>query len=89
MLATTLTAQVAAEQGDMRAFVIGLDAPHASLFAGTPDARQFWMDRRGQFTTLGVPPQWLVEYNALKPLDNYHDTTWMAVARQVGSPAPA
>jgi hypothetical protein len=86
LLATTLTAQVAAEQPDMRAYVIGLDAPHASLFAGTSDARQFWMDRRGQFTTLGAPPQWLVEYNALKPLDNYHNTNWMAVHAKSGAP---
>ena len=63
----------------MRAYVIGLDAPHASLFAGTSDARQFWMDRRGQFTTLGAPPEWLSEYNALKPMENYHNATWMAV----------
>ena len=79
LLATTLTAQVAAEQRDMRAFVIGMDATHSALFAGTPDARQFWMDRRGQFTTLGEPPKWLVEYNALRPLDNYHNAQWMAV----------
>ena len=46
------------------------------------------MDRRGQFTTLGEPPQWLVEYNALKPLDNYHDATWMAVHAQVAGAPP-
>ena len=85
--ATTITAQVAAEPPDsMRAYVIGLDAPHAALFAGTSGAHQYWMDRRGQFTTLGEPPKWLVEYNALRPLDNFHDTKWMAVHAKSGAP---
>src|ERR1039457_3502298 len=47
LLATTLTAQVAAEAGT-RTFVIGMDATQSALFAGTPEARQFWMDPRGE-----------------------------------------
>jgi hypothetical protein len=53
LLATTLTAQVAALGRDARTFAIGMTAAQASMFAGTSTARQFWMDRRGQFTTLG------------------------------------
>ena len=59
LLATTLTAQVAALGGDARTYVIGMTAAQASLFAGTSKAQQYWMDRRGQFTTLGEPPAWL------------------------------
>src|ERR1039457_2078601 len=50
LLATTLAAQVAAGP-DTRTFVIGMDATQSALFAGTPEARQFWMNPRGQFTT--------------------------------------
>src|ERR1035437_4617187 len=85
LLATTLTAQVAAEPGT-RTFVIGMDAAQASLFAGTPAARQFWMDPRGQFTTLGDPPEWLGEFNSLKPLDNAHNAPWMAIGAGPGTP---
>src|SRR5271157_1615605 len=77
LLATTLTAQVAAEPRT-RTFVIGMDATQSSLFARTPEARQFWMDPRGQFTTLGEAPAWLGEFNSLKPLDNAHNAPWMA-----------
>ena len=85
LLATTLTAQVAAEP-DTRTFVIGMDAAQSSLFAGTPEARQFWMDPRGQFTTLGDPPEWLGEFNSLKPLDNAHNAPWMAIGARPGAP---
>ncbi|MCX6628187.1 MAG: alkaline phosphatase family protein, partial [Candidatus Solibacter sp.] len=66
LLATTLTAQVAADPRT-RTFVIGMDGAQSSLFAGTPEARQFWMDPRGQFTTLRDPPDWLGEFNSLRP----------------------
>ena len=85
LLATTLTAQVAAEPLT-RTFVIGMDATQSSLFAGTPEARQFWMDRRGQFTTLGETPAWLGEFNSLKPLDNAHNAPWMAIGARPGAP---
>src|ERR1022692_5018044 len=85
LLATTLTAQVAAEPG-ARAFVIGMDAAQSSLFAGTREARQFWMDPRGRFTTLGDPPKWLGEFNSLKPLDNAHNAPWMAIGARTGAP---
>ena len=85
LLATTLTAQVAAEPGT-RTFVIGMDAAQSSLFAGTPEARQFWMDPRGQFSTLGDTPEWLGEFNSLKPLDNAHNALWMAIGARPGAP---
>ena len=80
LLATTLTAQVAAAERT-RTFVIGMDATQSALFAGSPKARQFWMDPRGQFTTLGEPPEWLAEYNATKPLDNAHNARGWRWAR--------
>ena len=85
LLATTLTAQVAAEP-DTRTFVIGMDAAQSSLFAGTPEARQFWMDPRGEFSTLGDTPEWLGEFNSLKPLDNAHNAAWMAIGARPGAP---
>src|SRR5664279_3902619 len=85
LLATTLTAQVAAAP-DTRTFVIGMDAAQSSLFAGTPEARQFWMDPRGQFTTLGDPPEWLGEFNSLRPLENAHNASWMAIGAPSGAP---
>ena len=83
--ATTLIAQVAAEPRT-RAFVIGMDAAQSSLFAGTAAARQFWMDPRGQFTTLGDPPEWLSEFNSMRPLDNAHNAPWMAIGARSGAP---
>jgi Type I phosphodiesterase / nucleotide pyrophosphatase len=83
--ATTLTAQVAAEPRT-RAFVIGMDAAQSSLFAGTSAARQFWMDSRGQFTTLGDPPEWLGEFNSMRPRDNAHNAPWMAIGARPGAP---
>jgi hypothetical protein len=83
--ATTLIAQVAAEPRT-RAFVIGMDAAQSSLFAGTAAARQYWMDPRGQFTTLGDPPEWLSEFNSMRPLDNAHNAPWMAIGARPGAP---
>ena len=72
--------------GDTRTFVIGMDAAQASLFAGTPRPGSSGWIARGQFTTLGDPPEWLVEFNALKPLDNAHDAPWMAIGARSGAP---
>ena len=85
LLATTLAAQVAAGP-DTRTYVIGMDATQSALFAGTPEARQFWMNPRGQFTTLGNPPDWLVEFNSQRPLDNAHNAPWMAIGARSGAP---
>src|ERR1035441_860847 len=85
LLATTLIAQVAAEPR-MRTFVIGMDAPAASLLAGTPQARQVWMNPPGPMRTLGDPPEWLGEFNSLRPLDNAHNAPWMAIGARPGAP---
>jgi hypothetical protein len=85
LLATTLTAQVDAATRT-RTFVIGMDATQSSLFAGSSKTKQFWMDPRGEFTTLGDTPKWLAEYNATRPLDNAHNAPWRAVGAKSGAP---
>ena len=75
--ATTLTAQVAAASGT-RTYVIGVDRNDGALFAGTPEARQFWMDEQGRFQTRGEPA-WLEEYNGRRPLEQLHDAPWLAL----------
>ncbi len=44
------------------------------------------MDPRGQFTTLGDPPEWLTEFNATRPLENAHNAPWTAVGAKSGAP---
>jgi hypothetical protein len=86
LLATTLAAQVAADQRS-RVSVVSLDALHGALFAGTSDTRQFWMDDAGQFATLGDPPDWLTAFNGQRPLASFHDQKWTALnARADASP---
>src|SRR5713226_2452842 len=85
LLATTLSAQAASTTG-VRAFTIGMDSTHAGLFAGDSNVRQFWMDARGQFTTLGDPPDWFVEFNALEPIENKHDAKWYSTAARKDAP---
>ena len=85
LVATTLAAQVDAASRT-RTFVIGMDATQASLFAGGSEAKQFWMDPRGEFTTLGETPKWLAEYNATRPLENAHNAPWRAVGAKSGAP---
>jgi hypothetical protein len=78
LLATTLAAQVAADQR-ARVSVVSLDAPLGAIFTGTPDARQYWMDESGQFATLGDPPDWLAAYNTQHPVSALHDSKWVAL----------
>lgn len=87
LLAGTLCAQVSAEQPrSTRTFVIGMDPVQTALFAGDSATRRFWMDSAGRFTTPGEIPDWLVEYNNLKPLANAHDAPWMAIDARPGAP---
>jgi hypothetical protein len=86
LLATTLTAQIAAAH-DTRAYVISLDALDGALFAGTPAAQLFWMDEQGRFAARGAAPAWLPDYNRLKPLENLHNTAWLAAGASPGAPA--
>jgi hypothetical protein len=85
LLSGTLAEQVA-RLDRIRAFVISLEAPQAGLFSGSSQIRQYWMNPRGQFTTLGEPPKWLVEFNALEPVENRHNAKWTAVDARTGAP---
>jgi hypothetical protein len=85
LLATTLCAQVAADPHN-RAFVIARDGAQAGLVAGTSQARQYWMNPLGQFTTLGDMPDWLVSFNNLNPIEKQHDATWTAMGARSGAP---
>ena len=85
LLATTLMGQLAGDRQN-RTYVIGMDAAQAGLFAAGSGARQFWMDGSGNFTTLGELPEWLVEFNRLNPVDNLHNSPWMAVGAKTGAP---
>jgi hypothetical protein len=85
LLATTLTAQIAADS-TCRAYVIGMNASQTALFAGTPNARQFFPNPRGQFATLSDPPQWLTDFNAAKPIDAAQNVKWMALDARAGAP---
>jgi hypothetical protein len=84
LLATTLCHQ-AASAGN-RVFVVGTDLSTTSLFAGTPQARLFWIGDNGQFSTLGEPPEWLVSYNSASPVEVAHNTKWMAIGARPGAP---
>jgi hypothetical protein len=85
LLSTTLCAQVAATKY-ANAFVIGADPMRTGLFAGGAGVRQFWLNSRGQFTTLGETPEWLSEFNALDPIDNKHDAQWSSLEARKGAP---
>jgi Type I phosphodiesterase / nucleotide pyrophosphatase len=86
LLATTLAAQVAARSGS-RVFVVADSAAPAGLFAGTPDARLFWMDAGGQFATRGEMPDWLAAYNSRKSPESLHNAKWLAVGAKPDAPA--
>jgi Type I phosphodiesterase / nucleotide pyrophosphatase len=84
LLATTLAAQ--ARQARARSFVVGLDSWQAELFAGHSGVARFYLDSRGEFTTLGTPPEWLAEFNASNPIENQHDAKWSSPAARAGAP---
>jgi hypothetical protein len=85
LLATTLAAQIAGEPRT-RVFAISLDRAQAEIFAGTPDARLFWMDERGQFAGGDDAPGWLAEYNRTAPADAAHNADWVALGARAGAP---
>ena len=84
LLATTVCAQ-AAGAGN-RVYVVGTDLTSAALFAGTRQARVFWIDDNGQFTTLGELPDWLVNYNGAHSVESLHNVKWMAIGGRPGAP---
>jgi hypothetical protein len=86
LIATTLGAQVGANSGN-RVFVIADSAAHAGLFAGTSDARVFWMDAGGQFATRGEMPEWLAAYNSRNSPESLHNAKWLAAGAKPDAPA--
>lgn len=84
LLATTVCAQAAAAGN--RVFVVGTDLTSAALFAGCRQARVFWIGDNGQFTTLGEPPDWLVNYNGAHSVQSLHNMKWMAIGGRPGAP---
>ena len=65
---------------------MALEPWQAGLFAGQSAASQFWLNPRGQFTTLGEPPEWLAQFNAMNPVENRHNGKWSAVGARPGAP---
>ena len=85
LLATTVAAQ-AADDPRCKVYCIGMNATQVSAFAATPHARLFFRNPRGQFTTLGDPPEWLVQFNAAKSIENSYNAKWMALDARPGAP---
>jgi hypothetical protein len=85
LLATTLAAQVASESRT-RVFVVSMNAAHAGLFAGTPDARLFWMDEQGRFATAGETRDWMSQFNLERPPEAASGARWMAQGAKPEAP---
>jgi hypothetical protein len=83
--ATTLAAQIAANP-QARVTVVSLNRKHARLFAGTPEARLFWLDELGQFATNGDAPDWLASFNAQRGADNARNARWVAIGARNEAP---
>jgi len=76
--AETLAAGVAADSRS-RVTVIGHERAHAALFAGTPDARLYWLDELGRFASNGETQDWLAAFNAQKTSESARNARWMAL----------
>jgi hypothetical protein len=85
LLATTLADQVAADP-HRRVFVVAMNAAHAGLLAGTPQAQVYWMDGAGRFATRGEPRDWISDFNAQNSPEDAHDVRWMALGARVDAP---
>lgn len=85
LLAPTLAAQIAAE-ARTRVFVLSMNQADAGLFAGTPEARLFWMDPLGRFATGGDAPEWLPTFNVLKHAETARNAKWMAYGFKPDTP---
>jgi type I phosphodiesterase/nucleotide pyrophosphatase len=85
MLATTLAAEVAADQRT-RVTVISMDQAHGALFAGTPDARLFWMTEQGGFATNFDAPDWVAAFNAQRRAEAARNTRWFALGAKPDAP---
>ncbi|MDE3165689.1 MAG: alkaline phosphatase family protein [Acidobacteriota bacterium] len=87
LLAGTLAAEAARPRMRTRAYVVGLDAWQAGLWAADSGVRQFWLSPRGVYATLGDPPDWLREFNAVNPIENRHNAKWSSPLAKAGAPA--
>src|SRR5262249_54280698 len=85
LLAPTLAAQVAAGNRN-RANIVALNEIHGAIFAGTPDARVFSMDEKGQFYTQSDSPEWLTTFNTGRTLESLHDQKWLALNAKPDAP---
>jgi len=85
LTATTLVAQIATENRS-RITVVALDETKGMLFAGTPDARLFWMDEQGQFTTRSEIPDWLGAYPGQKSAETARGARWLALNAKPDAP---
>jgi hypothetical protein len=74
--AGTLADEVARLPGS-RLFCLGMNEALTSMLAGRSPAQVFWMGDNGQFTTRNGP-EWLAEYNRVHPIEDVHDTKWLA-----------
>jgi hypothetical protein len=90
LLATTLAAQANGDAG-IRVSVVAMTRAHAGLWAGTPGARLYFLNERGQFalsgTTQGETAEWLSEYNSSKGAESVQGAAWMAVNAAADAPA--
>lgn len=86
LLATTLAAEASRAKSRATSYVVALEQWQANLFAGESGVTRFWLSPRGEFTTLGEPPTWLTEFNALNPIDNQHNAVWSSPFATQGAP---
>jgi len=84
LLASTFPAE-AADAG-LRVHVVAMTRAEAALFAGTSEARQFFLDDRAQYTCNGAQPDWLDEHNRAKGSEGARDANWMALNAADGAP---
>ena len=85
LAATTLAAEIVSEPRT-RTAVIALDRAHASLFAGSPMSRTYWMDDTGAFATTGEPPDWLSAMSAHKAAEAARNAKWQALGSKPDAP---
>ena len=85
LVATTLASQIL-DQAGTSVTVVALEETHAALFAGSPDARIYWMDVEGQMATRGEVPGWLAGYNSQNRVERFHDIGWLALGARPDAP---
>jgi hypothetical protein len=85
LLATTFFSQIAPDPA-VRLTVIGLDRAPAAIFAGTPEARLFWLDEQGVFATNVETPDWLENFNSVR-IAAARNARWTALNARPDAPA--